>query len=179
MSDAALLERARSGTGPQREEACRQLYQSLQGRVFQLCLRLCGERALAEDAMQNTFFAAFRGLDAFRGEALFSTWLYRVAIREALALRSRRPREEPPQAAAQVPSAAAPLDEQAAARQRAQRTQAAFRLLSADHQAVLTLFAVEGLRHRQVAEVLGVEEKTAWSRLHEARQALRARLGED
>jgi RNA polymerase sigma-70 factor (ECF subfamily) len=54
--------------------------------------------------------------------------------------------------------------------------QAAVRLLSAEHQAVLSLFAVEGLSHRQIAAVLGIPEGTVWYRLHEARKALQLRL---
>jgi RNA polymerase sigma-70 factor (ECF subfamily) len=53
--------------------------------------------------------------------------------------------------------------------------QAAFRTLSADHQAVLSLFAVEGLKHGEIAGVLGIPEGTVWYRLHEARKALRER----
>jgi len=175
--EAEWLARARTGGKAEREAAYRQIYEALRGRVFHVCLQLCGERTLAEDAVQNAFFAAFRGLDQFRGEALLSTWIYRIAIREALALRSRRPPPgETADAAAIVASRDASPDAQAEARERARATQAAFRLLSAEHQTVLTLFAVEGLRHRQIAEVLGIPEGTVWYRLHEARKALCARL---
>src|SRR5205085_1297816 len=82
--------------------------------------QLCGERTLAEDAMQNAFLAAFRGLRGFRGEAQLSTWIYRIAIREALAMRARRlPAAEPPEAAHALASPDAPVDAQVAARQRA------------------------------------------------------------
>ena len=127
--------------------------------------------------MQNAFLAAFRELRSFRGEARLSTWIYRVAIREALALRARRP---PPadtaEAAEKLPANAAPVDVQVEARQKARAVQDAFRKLSAEHQTVLSLFAVEGLKHRQIAEVLGIAEGTVWYRLHEARKALRATL---
>ena len=175
--DAGLVARARAASGPDREAACREIYESLRPRVFRVCLQLCGEPTLAEDAMQNAFLAAFRGLRTFRGDAQLSTWIYRVAIREALAVRSSRP---PPPAdltqAAAVPSEAVPLDAQAAARQQARAVQCAFRTLSAEHQAVLSLFAVEGLKHKQIAEVLGIPEGTVWYRLHEARRALRTEV---
>jgi len=175
--DAQLLARAREGDGATREAACREIYEALRPRVFRVCLQLCGERALAEDAMQNAFLAAFRELRSFRGEARLSTWIYRVAIREALALRARRP---PPgdaaDAAEKLPANAAPVDAQVEARQAARAVQAAFRKLSAEHQTVLSLFAVEGLKHRQIAEVLGIAEGTVWYRLHEARKALRAQV---
>jgi RNA polymerase sigma-70 factor, ECF subfamily len=173
--EAQLLARAREGDGKGREAACREIYEALRPRVFRVCLQLCGERTLAEDAMQNAFLAAFRGLRTFRGDAQVSTWIYRVAIREALALRARRP---PPGeiATETLPSDAVPIDAQVADRQQARAVQAAFRTLSAEHQAVLSLFAVEGLKHRQIAEVLGIPEGTVWYRLHEARKALRAQV---
>src|SRR3954469_2350136 len=89
--EAQLVARARAAEGAEREAACREIYEALRPRVFRVCLQLCGERSLAEDAMQNAFLAAFRGLRTFRGESQLSTWIYRVAIREALALRARRP----------------------------------------------------------------------------------------
>jgi len=115
-------------------------------------------------------------LRTFRGDAQLSTWIYRVAIREALALRARKAPTTELEHAESLPSPAAPLDALAAARQQARAVQAAFRTLSAEHQAVLSLFAVEGLKHKQIAEVLGIPEGTVWYRLHEARKALRARL---
>jgi len=172
-----LVARARAASGKDRDAACREIYEALRPRVFRVCLQLCGERTLAEDAMQNAFLAAFRGLRTFRGDAQLSTWIYRVAIREALALRARRPPVvESPEIAETVAAETAPLDAQAAARQQARAVQAAFRTLSAEHQAVLSLFAVEGLKHKQIAEVLGIPEGTVWYRLHEARKALRARV---
>jgi len=174
--DAGLVARARAASGKDREAACREIYESLRPRVFRVCLQLCGERTLAEDAMQNAFLAAFRGLRTFRGDAQLSTWIYRVAIREALALRARRAPAINLEHAESLPSPAAPLDAQAAARQQARAVQAAFRTLSAEHQAVLSLFAVEGLKHKQIAEVLGVPEGTVWYRLHEAHKTLRAQV---
>jgi RNA polymerase sigma-70 factor (ECF subfamily) len=50
--------------------------------------------------------------------------------------------------------------------------------LSAEHRVVLSLFALDGLRHREVAEILGVAEGTVWSRLHQARRRLAALLAE-
>jgi RNA polymerase sigma-70 factor (ECF subfamily) len=59
-----------------------------------------------------------------------------------------------------------------AARDEARRVHAAMLRLPAEHRAVLSLLALEGLSHREVAEVLGVPEGTVWSRLHAARRRL-------
>jgi RNA polymerase sigma-70 factor (ECF subfamily) len=170
--EAELVEAARRARGPAREAATRELYEGLRPRVWALCVRLCGDRQLAEDAMQDAFFNVFRNLHAFRGEARLSTYLYRVAVREALAHRARRLPTGPIEEAAELASPAPPPDALAADRQRAERTQRAFRTLSPAHQTVLSLFAIEGLSHKQIAQVLGIPEGTVWYRLHESRKAL-------
>jgi RNA polymerase sigma-70 factor (ECF subfamily) len=175
--EARWLAQARAGRKEERDAACRELYEALRGPVWAVCARLGGDRALAEDAMQDAFLAVFRHLHRFRGEAKLATWVYRVAIREALAARARRPpRSEGLEAAEQLCAPGPTLDAQVAARERARAAQAGFRKLSAEHQTVLSLFAVEGLSHNQVAEVLGIPEGTVWYRLHAARKALKARM---
>jgi RNA polymerase sigma-70 factor (ECF subfamily) len=142
------------------------LYRALSGPVGKLCLHVCGNRAVAEDAFQETFLAVHRALPAFRGESKASTWVYRIALRAALRARARRPEVElgaglEPH---QVPEPA--LE----ARDEARRVLAAMARLSAEQRAVLSLFAIDGLGHQEIAEVLGVPVGTVWSRLHLARK---------
>ena len=67
----------RAGQGDQ--EAFRQLVETYQAPAYRLALRMCGgDAALAEDAAQEAFLAAWRGLPRFRGDSRFSTWLYRL-----------------------------------------------------------------------------------------------------
>jgi len=170
LTDDDLLARFRDATGADRDAAFEQIFHVHRGRVFALCQRLCGNRALAEDAFQDTFLDVYRGLRGFRGEAQLGTWIYRIAMRTALRLRARTPTPvdadfEPPAAA---PHAA--LE----ARDHARRVQAALDALPAEQRTVIALFAVEGLSHGEIAEILGVPEGTVWSRLHKARKALAA-----
>jgi RNA polymerase sigma-70 factor (ECF subfamily) len=58
-----------------------------------ITMRYIRDRADAEDAVQNTFLKAFRGLKHFRGDASFYTWLHRIAVNSAMTARSRRARE--------------------------------------------------------------------------------------
>ena len=64
-------------------------------RVMNITMRYIRDRADAEDAVQNTFLKAFRGLKHFRGDASFYTWLHRIAVNSAMTARSRRAREIP------------------------------------------------------------------------------------
>ncbi len=166
--DAALLEAVRAG-GRRRAEAFAALFRAHREPVLALCLHLTGRRVDAEDAAQETFLAAHRALPGFRGEARLSTWLYRIAVRASLQVKARRrPHLELDDELGAPGSAEAAL----LARDEARRVQRALQLLPTEQRAVLALFAVEGLSHAEVADVLGVPVGTVWSRLHLARRRL-------
>ncbi|MBI5067875.1 MAG: sigma-70 family RNA polymerase sigma factor [Deltaproteobacteria bacterium] len=171
-AEEALLLRARQG-GRAREEVVVELFRGHRAPLLGVCLHLTGDRADAEDALQEAFLSAHRALPAFRGEARLSTWLWRIAVRAALEVRGRRRPAAPVDPELPAPPAEPPL----LARDEARRVLAAMDRLPAEHRVVLSLFAAEGLRHREIAEILGVAEGTVWSRLHEARRRLAAALG--
>lgn len=171
MSDAAILGRLR--TGSTREEAFSELVQDLRKQLFAVCLHITGSASDADDALQETLLAMHTGLPGFRGESGLSTWAHRIAIRCALRMRARRARpaaldEHFPAKRAADTLLAAEFDE---------RLSAAMQRLTAEHRVVLSLFAVDGLSHAQIAEILGLPEGTVWSRLHAARKRLAAQLG--
>ena len=90
VDDVDLVARAKLG----QREAFDLLVRKYQSRVLKLTLRYTRNLTDAEDASQEAFIKAYRGLDAFRGECAFYTWLYRIASRCAsnvLAARARDP----------------------------------------------------------------------------------------
>jgi len=172
-TEAAVLAGVRRG-GEGRATAFELLFRALRLPVLELCLHVAGRRSDAEDGLQETFLAVYRALPAFRGESGLSTWVFRIALRAALQLRARR--HDHAVVDSETPS---PGDGEATlvAREEARRVQAALGELSAEHRSVLALFAMEGLGHAAIAEILGVPEGTVWSRLHVARSRLREILG--
>jgi RNA polymerase sigma-70 factor (ECF subfamily) len=85
--EARWIARARAGDAA----AFRHLVDTNATALFRVCARITGDRALAEDAVQETFFNAFRHLADFDGRSAFSTWLYRIAVNAALLqVRKRR-----------------------------------------------------------------------------------------
>ena len=162
-----LIERARSGD----QAAFEELVGLYRGEVQIHCYRFLGSLADAEDALQETFFALYQALPGFRGESRLTTWVYRIAIRVAIRVKARRPRR----AGELADEHAAPHATDAlVAREDSEKLARALAELSAEHRTVLSLFAIEGLGHAEIAAILGVPEGTVWSRLHMARKKLAA-----
>ena len=85
--EARWIAKARAGDAA----AFRHLVDANAGTLFHVCARITGDRAIAEDAVQEALFNAFRHLADFDGRAAFSTWLYRIAVNAALVqVRKRR-----------------------------------------------------------------------------------------
>jgi len=175
--ERALLAAACSSSASERAAAQKRLFELFREPLLGLCLHMCGNRATAEDALQETFISVFRALSGFRADARLSTWLYRIAAREALRQRARETarRTDPIDQEPAAPFAGDP----AVRREESDRLARALDRLSADHRMVLSLFAVDGLSHREIADILGVPEGTVWSRLHAARKRLAAELAPD
>jgi len=74
------VERARQGDG----QAFRRLVEQQARPLFRICVRITRDEALAEDAVQEALYKAWRGLPAFDGRAAFSTWLHQIAVNAAL-----------------------------------------------------------------------------------------------
>ena len=151
-----------------------EVFTALREQVFGVCLHVTGNAADADDALQETFVAVHAGLPRFRGESKVSTWVHRIAIRAAIRVRSAR------RVVTDVHEADPPSrdSDPVLARELGLRVAAAMERLSADHRVVISLFAVDGISHAQIAEILGVPEGTVWSRLHNARKRLATELGD-
>jgi RNA polymerase sigma-70 factor (ECF subfamily) len=172
--ELGVAARFRAASAGERSAIFQEIFQSHRDPVFALCCRLCGNSALAEDAVQETFVEVYKGLPLFRGEASLATWIYRVAMRTALRLRARA---RPTADAAIDATPAAPDPEAAlAARDDMRVVQAALDALPAEQRVVVALFSIDGLSHGEIAAILGVPEGTVWSRLHKGRKALAAAL---
>jgi RNA polymerase sigma-70 factor (ECF subfamily) len=148
--------------------ALERLLATHQDRVFRIALGIAGQRADAEDIMQEALLAIAQGLPGFRGEAALPTWIYRITIRTAIAWMARHRRGESAGDADQIRSAEleAPID-----------VVRALARLPVPARTILMLVAVEGFSHAEAALLLDIPEGTVASRLHHARARLRAALG--
>lgn len=177
QDEVALIERCRRGDLGAFEE----LYRLHAGRLYSVALRLVGNAADAEDLLQEIFLAAHRKLDTFRGESALGTWLYRLATNLCLdhlrsrSGRSRQVTDALDDEAGLLDTSSVTLAEQTVTRMDLER---ALARLPEGCRAAFVLHDIEGLEHREVAEVLGVAEGTSKSQVHKARLKLRVLLAE-
>ena len=174
-ADLELAQRCKQGDLAAFEE----MYRAHAPRLYTLVLRMTGSEADAEDLLQEVFLQAHRKLGGFRGESSLGTWLYRMAVNQALDfLRGRQTRmahvtasydeeavAEPVAPAPAIPAAVSRVDlERAIAR------------LPDGCRTAFVLHDVEGLAHHEVAALLGISEGTSKSQVHKARFRLRSML---
>lgn len=176
FDERSLLAAALSGRASEREQAFRHLYETLGPKLHAVCFGITRDATDAQDAVQETFLSLQRALPAFRGEAQLSTWAYQIAVRAAVQVRSRRARHTGEALELDAVDPRPGLEETVDARQRKALLDRAMTTLSLEHRTVLSLFAVDGLSHQEIARILGIPEGTVWSRLHLARKRLAAAL---
>jgi len=168
-TDEDLVARLQEG----RIAAFRVLYDRHRDAMQRLALGITGNRADAEDAVQDAFIMLFRKVSAFRGEAAFRTWFYRIVVNACLVLcRKRRITEELPEASSLVAPQQPPAENEAK-----QRLALALEELPLRQRTVFTLAVMQGLSLTEVAKILGVQAGTARYHLSMARETLRIKLG--
>lgn len=170
MDDSALVERA---TKTRDVAAFNMLARQNQSKVRGLLLRLTrGNHAMADDLAQETFLEAWRGIDKFRGESSFSTWLYRIAYSRFLMQARKRKPDEPLD---DWDGTSASGESATLARIDLER---AFAKLSPPESAALTLCYALGLSNTEAAEAMNVPLGTLKSHVLRGREKLKTILGD-
>jgi RNA polymerase sigma-70 factor (ECF subfamily) len=163
------------------------LVDAYSGSIYRLALRMLNNPEDAEDVLQETFIKAYRGLQAFEGRSSVSTWLYRIAVNEALLhLRQRGPdlvsidaerkTEEGESEPVQLVDWRALPEEELLSVETRQVLDKAIQRLPATLKSVFLLRDIEGLSVRETAEALEVSEAVVKTRLLRARLNLRDQL---
>ena len=161
-----------AATGDRR--AFERLYQLNVNRVFSLCVRMSGSRHQAEELTQDVFVRAWEKLPLFRGESAFSTWLHRLAVNVVLNARKSegraRSRIEEGEEVDALPAGARPRHFDRIDLERA------IAGLPPGARRVFVLHDVEGYKHEEIAEMLGITAGGSKAQLHRARLLLREAL---
>jgi RNA polymerase sigma-70 factor (ECF subfamily) len=177
LEDRELVGRAREGDA----DAFEELVRLHTPQLYRLLARMLGSATAAEDVAQECFIRAWRALPNFRGEARFSTWLYRIAINEAnrfLARESRRELLPFDDVLREVPDLGAQTAELAEMDELREQLEHLLGELPSHYRAAVVLRDVEGFSNEEAAELLELDVRNFKSRLHRGRMALRRRLEE-
>ena len=140
--------------------------------VFRYGLRVCRSTEDAEDAVQETLWAAARSIRSFRRAAAITTWLFTIVRNKCYRLLRHRHAEPDLADALPMPPPGA-VEEELAVREISRILVAALSRLDPGHREVILLRDVEGLTAPEAAARLGLSVQALKSRLHRARQALR------
>jgi RNA polymerase sigma-70 factor (ECF subfamily) len=171
-----LVAAARNGDHRAFEELVRVTYAD----TYTLAFRLTGDEEDARDVVQESYLRAFRGLKRFRGDAQFTTWLYRITANCASTHLGRRARHRHDELLDEAPYADLDPDHDPQARSEGnatrERLKVALRELPPRLRAVVVLRDVYDLPHEAIAAELGISESAAKVRLHRARKKLREHL---
>ena len=160
--------------GCQRDDAQSQqeLFNRYAGKMMTVCLRYARHRAEAEDLLQDSFIKIFNNIRQFEGKGSFEGWIRRIVVNTALKNISKLSfqREnigiENMVETAVAPSVLSLMSEQELLNLIAK--------LPTGYRTVFNLFVLEDMSHREIAEVLGIEESTSRSQLVKARNMLQA-----
>ena len=187
LDEASLIRAVQRGD----QDAFEQLVRAYDQSVLRLAVNLLRSQEDARDVFQEAFLRVFRSIDSFRFDCSFHTWLYRIVTNICLDyLRKRKVRKEEP---AVVDTPEGPLDrmddfqEEAAHadpernmwnRQLGQRIEGALGGLTPRERMVFELRHYQGLRLRNIGEILGTSEEAAKNCLFRATQKMRAVLGD-
>lgn len=174
-----LIARAQAGE----QDAFAELVRRHHGAIIGLCVSMLGDRDEADDAAQEAFIKAYRGLSRFQRDAAFSTWLYRIASNHCLDRLRRRAREKSDSLEALLESggdSAEAVLPQASSEVRAVEdadlVARALACLPADYRLILTLRETQGLDYNELTVALDCSMDAVKTRLKRARRLLEEKL---
>ncbi len=176
MKPEVLNQPAATRAAPVKQDAAvfEDLYRENSGRIYALCLRMCGDATQAEDLTQDVFIRAWKSLGSFRGDSQLSTWLHRLAVNICLnwvtrgGKRGRKDVFLDDVATLEAPRRESPEDRM--------DLQRAIATLPPGARSVFVLHDIEGYKHEEIARMSGVAVGTVKAQLHRARKLLQQRL---
>ena len=180
-TDEELVDRSRKGD----LDSFNQLVTRWERPIYALAYRVIGQEDEARDVVQETFLRAFRGIGAFKGQAKFSSWLYRIALnlcRDWIRRRRRSPIALVPEnveledlAAETGPTES--VEDLVARRELSGVVEAAMARLPEEQRTAIILKEYHGMTFQEIADLQGIPLSTVKTRLYQGLSVLRRDLG--
>ena len=175
-SDADYVRRLQRGE----TEAFEMLVRRHEKTIFNLVYRMLGDYDEAAEVSQEVFLSAYRAIGQFRGDANFSTWLYRIALNHTSTRRKTLIRRQQRNVAIEDTEPVRDLQpgpaETMEKKEIRERVQRALNSLEPADATVILLRDLQDIPYEEVARLLEIPVGTVKSRLHRARQALKSQL---
>ena len=183
--DWAIVQRVQNGE----VSAFNQLVQKYRQPLFSTIYNMTGNREDATDIAQEVFIKAFQSIKRFRGQASFYTWLYRIAVNSSITFIKRAKKQrfinyetiDETLVSSEILeyfTAKIKTEKGALLKELQEKLNEALQKLSPKHRIVVILHEVEGMSHKEIAEITKTSEGTVRSRLHYAKKMLQAFLQE-
>ena len=179
-SDEELVTRSRGGDA----DSFNQLILRWERPIYALAYRVIGREEDARDVCQETFLRAYRSLAGFKGEAKFSSWLYRIALnlcRDWIRRQRRTPVSQFPEdmdileaAAAKEPTES--IEDLVARRELSAVVEEAMALLPEEQRTAIILKEYHGMTFQEIADLQGCPLSTVKTRLYQGLSVLRRQL---
>lgn len=158
-------------------KAQKAIYDRLAPKMFPLCMRYVGERATAEDVLQEGFVTLFSRIGSYKGEGSFEGWSRKIFVNTALmylrkkdALKMSDGLETARNLASDITSQTANIGYK--------ELMSLIMTLPTGFRTVFNMYVVEGYSHKEIAQMLGITEITSRTQLSRARTWLQARIKE-
>lgn len=183
--DWAIVQRVQNGE----VSAFNQLVQKYRQPLFSTIYNMTGNREDASDIAQEVFIKAFQSIRRFRGQASFYTWLYRIAVNSSITFIKRAKKQrfinyetiDETLVSTEILeyfTAKTKTEKGALLKELQEKLNEALQKLSPKHRIVVILHEVEGMNHKEIADITKTSEGTVRSRLHYAKKMLQAFLQE-
>lgn len=181
VTDEELVARAQAGD----LESFNQLVSRWERPIYALAYRTLGREEDARDVVQEAFLRAFRGLRGFKGQAKFSSWLYRITLnlcRDWMRKARRAPLIQVPESedgldmAEQIPSPAESVEELVHRREMSAAVAKAMAELPEEQRTAILMKEFHGLTFQEIADALDCPLSTVKTRLYQGLSVLRRRL---
>ncbi|MDQ8183390.1 sigma-70 family RNA polymerase sigma factor [Pelagicoccus sp. SDUM812005] len=181
--DLAIVQKVQAGD----VDAFDELVTKYRERIYAVVYNLTSNREDASDLTQDAFIKAFQSVGRFKGKSSFFTWLYRIALNTTLThLRKNKLRrffsfekmseEDHSAGFIEQLKTDSDSDKNTLMNELQEKLNDAFQKLSVKHRTVITLYEIDGLSHKEIADIVGTSVGTVRSRLHYAKQFLQAEL---
>lgn len=168
-NETKLIEKAIANN----REAQRVLYETYAPKMLSVCRSYINDLHFAEDVMLNGFFKVFSHLKSFKSEGSFEGWIRRIMVRESIDfLRKRKDMEFPTEEVYQEKHLQGYADLDIGISEMQQLIDG----LPEGYRVVFIMYAIEGYKHQEIAELLSISEGTSKSQLFKARKLLQEKL---